>query len=416
MSAAPIAIIADAHLHDTEADFGLAGVVAGGRRRVLRPWPLVSAAARGVNESLFAFRAALSVARARGVREVVLLGDVTDDGQRATAARIAALLAAEDGLRFHILPGNHDGWGTHGKHSDAAWMGPAGPVAVTSDPKVAARQPGAVLTDAVRIESAGAVLEALAGAGLTRRPGDRRWETAAGDAASPATTPMPMSAADGSVTHALPDTSRLIEPEPGLWLMLLDANLFRPRPGAADPSRKAAFLDPATAGWSALPEAKPWLLDWACGVARRAAAAGARLVALSHYPLADPFPDDAALIPADRRPDGRAAARLAAAGVSLHLAGHLHAAAVTPAPGGLTEVAVPSPCAWPPGFALLHPVGPAVEWVSLAALPLPGWLRDFYAAGGAAPVPATLGALTRGQALARLGDPARVDRWAGPLA
>jgi 3',5'-cyclic AMP phosphodiesterase CpdA len=392
-----VAVIADAHLHHPDA-WGLPFPA-------LRPWADTLAAARGVNESLPAFAAVLAAIRTRGIRHVVLLGDYADDGQQANLAATAALLDAQTDLTFHLLPGNHDGWGMAGKHSATRF----GTTAVTSDPARAA--PDTIVTDAARIPGLTAALAPFA-------------RHMAGERPFPAFT---ATSADGSVTADFPECSRLVIPERGLWLLLLDANVFEPAGRHIAATRKRGLLDPATAGWAATLRQKPHLMEWVAQVSSDAAAAGATLVALSHYPALDPFGDlahrravlgdcrDTRVIP----PRGIAPV-LAAAGISHILTGHLHCAGTT-RDSGLTQHAVPSTCAWPAGFALLHP-GPRVEWVSLADTPIP--LSADYPEG----TPRTLGPFLAAQARARFArrrppgwtDPALADaellRQAGPLA
>lgn len=389
MNETPVAILADVHLHDTFADFG-AGVLIGGRRRALRSWQDTATGARALNESGAALCAALAAVRARGIRQVVLLGDYTDDGQVATTAGLAAILhdqAARHGLRFHAIPGNHDVWGPHGKHvSTRLATGPATTALVTSDPALAA-EPGAVFSPGMRCAGQPEGLAPMAAFGLFRQPWHLHWESPFGASDRPGDRTYLAQSDDGSVTRTLFDASYLVEPEAGLWLLLLDANVFRPRNGIADPRRKRAFHDPSTAGWNAVLTQKPHLWTWIADVHDRAAAQGKRLLVFSHYPAADPFDDDGserALFGdsdvAQRTPCPEVAQRLAAAGVRRHYGGHIHAHAVTRA-GGLTNVAVPSTCAFPPGFVIA--AGDGAETVSLASVPRDRDLIAFYRAAGA---------------------------------
>lgn len=392
-----VAVIADAHLHHPAA-WGLPFPA-------LRPWADAETASRGVNESLAAFHAALGLIRARGIRHVVLLGDCTDDGQQANLAATAALLAEQKDLTFHLLPGNHDGWGIAGKHSATRF----GPHTVTSDPALAA--PGTIVTDAARIPGIGAALA----------PFDRYLS------GSRPFSGFTASSADGTVTAGFPECSRLVIPQPGLWLLLLDANVFEPAGGHIAPTRKRGLRDPATAGWAAVLRQKQTLLEWVARVSSDAVAAGATLVALSHYPALDPYGDASHRRAAwgDSRetqviPPPAIAPALTAAGITRILTGHLHTAGTT-RQAGLTQHAIPSTCAFPAGFAVLQP-GPRVEWVSLGATPIP------HAPGYPPGTPRTLGPFLAAQARARFAarrppgwtDPALADvellRKAGPLA
>lgn len=354
-----VAVIADAHLHHPQA-WGLPFPA-------LRPWQDVKTAPRGVNESLPAFRAALAAIRARGIRHVVLLGDYSDDGQQANLAATAALLAEQPDLTFHLLPGNHDGWGLAGKHTATRF----GSATVTSDPSLAA--PGTLVTGAAFIPPLDKALT-VAGLRLPLPAGER--DGVRGRHASRFTA----TSADGTVSADFPETSRLIIPTPDLWLLLLDANVFEPAGHQIAPTRKRGLLDPATAGWAATLRQKPHLLEWVAQVSAEAAATDATLVALSHYPAGDPYQDAAhrlALFGNSREteviPPPHVAPALAAAGLRWVVSGHLHTAGITTENtehGPLAQIAVPSTCAFPAGFAILHP-GPQVEWVSLADTPIP---------------------------------------------
>lgn len=397
----PVAVIADAHLHHPAAwDLPVPA---------LRPWDDTRAAARGVNESLPAFHAALVAIRARGIRDVVLLGDYSDDGQRANLAATAALLDAQGDLTFHLLPGNHDGWGIAGKHSATRF----GTLSVTSDPTLAGA--GTIVTDAASIPGMDAALAPFA----RHMTGERPFATC--------TT----TSRDGTVTATLPDCSRLVMLG-DLWLLLLDVNLFEPAGHHIAPTRKRGLLDPATAGWGAAVHQKPALLEWVAQVSCQAISAGATLVALSHYPALDPYrdlPHRRALFGDSREtrvvpPHGIAPA-LTAAGLRTIVTGHLHTAGITQDAtphGSLRQIAVPSTCAFPCGFAVLHP-GARVEWVSLADT------RILLGPDYPPATPTALGPFLAAQARARFtarlpegwpNDPALTDaellRKAGPYA
>ncbi|MEH7828086.1 metallophosphoesterase [Gemmobacter sp. JM10B15] len=355
-----VALIADPHLHDPQGNFGLAGFDAGDRPRLYRPWSEMRGYARGVNESLPALCAALERIAARGVRQVVIAGDISDDGQIENLRRAADLLTwAEDdlGLRIHLLPGNHDGYAIAGKHTAMRFVtGPGQTRLLTSDPSL----PDAVQSPAMRCPGAADALALLARFGQRRREGDLHWESPFGLSDRPQDRVYPARSADGGIIRWLPDASCLIEPEPGLWLLLLDVTIFEPRTGIADPHRKRAFLDPSAAGWTAALRQKPYLFDWIADVCARAKTLGKVLVPVSHYPVLDHWPGLAPVLPGAtlvrRAPIPQVAERLAAAGLRLHFGGHLHIHAQSlraTSAGPFTDVALPSTCAFPPAAMLL---------------------------------------------------------------
>jgi 3',5'-cyclic AMP phosphodiesterase CpdA len=393
-----LAIIADAHFHDPRGDFGGAGIRLHGERLVLRSWADTAHAIRAVNESAAVLTAALDRIVARGIRHVVLAGDYSDDGQAETVRRLADLLHGyqnRHGLRFHAIPGNHDVYGPHGKHTSTRILAAPGRTALlTSDPSQPL-SPGDVATAAMRCLGQPAGLAPMAAFGLFRQDWHLHWESPFGPDDTPDARMYDATAADGSVTHRLMDASYLVEPEPGLWLMLLDANVAEPRPGRTDPTRKKAFLDPSDAGWNALLRVKPHLLHWIADVTARAAEQGTVLVTISHYPVVDPFLPaagaEAALTPASslaRRIPGPAVARaLVAAGLRWHAGGHLHVHATNTfdtGSGTLTDVALPSLVTFPPAFTLVSAGadGITAQAQSLADLPPDPMLTALYADQG----------------------------------
>jgi 3',5'-cyclic AMP phosphodiesterase CpdA len=426
----PVAVIADAHVHDTGHDPTGQGVVIDGNRHALRPWADVRAAPRAVNESAGVLEAALRRIHARGIRQVVLLGDYTDEGTADQTRALAARLARwrdDVGMVFHALPGNHDLFAVAGKHTATRIAtGPDTARIVTSDPALAAQHPDAVLAPGWRRLGQADAMAAMAGFGYFRRPGDLHWESPFGLNDALAARSYPARASDGATEHRLIDASYLVEPVPGLWLLMIDANVFEPAPGIADPTRKRAFRDPSDAGWNALARVKPHLPDWIARVTKAAADTGRVLLTFSHYPVLDPYGDDGS----ERRlfgnstilrrtPSAGVGEMLAAAGLLWHMGGHMHTCNMAQGPGGLVDVAVPSLVAWPPGFMVVHPGdgAPRVETVSLADLaPDPG-LATFYRASGAGEVAnLPLGPFLAAQAQARTREHHLPRHWPPALA
>lgn len=411
-----LAVIADAHFHDPAGEFG-GGLVLDGQRLALRSGAETATAARAFNESAGALEAALDRIVAARIRLVVLAGDYTDDGQVENTRRLSRLLHryhAQHGVRFFAIPGNHDCYGVAGKHVASNYLhAPGASRLFTSDPELAAATPGALLTGAMRCQGLAQALVPMAAFGLFRSPRDRHWESPFGASDRLEDRHYTAVSADGSTSHRLIDASYLVEPEPGLWLLMLDANVFEPRAGIADPRRKRAFFDPANAGWNAVLRVKPFLLDWIADVCARADGLGKVLVAVSHYPVLPPFGDEtgtqAALFPASaltrRTPGPAVAAALVAAGIRFHLGGHLHVISRAQSIG-LTDFSLPSTTAYPPAFTLLSASRDqqTTETVSLADLPSDPRLAALYQAEGIMPASPCLGALLARQRRVRLLD------------
>lgn len=388
-----LAVIADAHLHDIEGDYGVAGIQTGSRCLSLRTWDDSRLSTRVFNESAQAFAAALEQVAARGIRHVVLLGDYTDDGQRCITAGVAALLAthaARFGTRFYALPGNHDIFGPTGRHQAKHILQADGSSRlVSSDPAEAA--PNHVFNPAMYCEGYPAGLKPMAAFGYFRRPDDLHWESPFGPDDSAASRTYSVASPDGQNRYTLMDASYLVEPEPGLWLLMLDANVFEPRNGTFTHGEAHAFVDSTGAGWNALLRLKPFLLSWMADVAQRAKTQGKTLLAFSHYPAIDPFDMppglDEALFPnstmAKRKPQDAVADALIAAGITVHFSGHLHVEGVTrrqTAKGAVVNVAVPSLVAFPPAFKQVTISGQqvAVQTVNLSDLPMDAQIMALY--------------------------------------
>lgn len=354
-----IALIADPHYHEIFPGYGFAGVEHRGRTgAALRTFADTLASTRIYNESDLAFRAALDAAAAEGVRLVVIAGDLTDDGQSPSLAGALALLAEYEqrhGMRFFLTPGNHDVYGMSGRHHSKRFLTADGVQRITSDPAAdGLPEPG------MRCLGCGDLLPLWARHGMMRRPEDLHWESPFGPDDAAGARMFTMASPGGDVTHRQLDLSYLVEPVPGLWLLSLDANVFAPRNGCPDNRDENAFDDSTDAGWNAVLRLKPFLVTWMADVAARAKAQGKRLVSFSHYPVADPIDGTltaevalfGASMMARRSPTPATTQAVAATGIGLHLSGHLHFHDVARV-GGLTNLALPSPVAFPPAFGLL---------------------------------------------------------------
>ena len=393
-----VAVIADAHFHDIDSDYDFHATPFNGKSGTLRSWTDTRRASRVFNESGAALNTALDDIRQRGIQHVVLLGDYTDDGQIEATQRLASLLRQhreEHGLQFYAIPGNHECYGPAGKHQSTRFVtSPGESVVVTSDPEVAAMQDGAsILTRKMYCEGAPDGLIPMSEFGLFKQSEYLHWESPFGLDDAVALRRYDAHSADGATIRSLMDASYLVEPAEGLWLLMIDANVFEPRNGRRNIARKKAFLDCSDAGWNSLLRNKPYLLDWISDVCLRARRFGKTLLAFSHYPSMDPFDDwsdsEARLFGQTemrrRRPDRQVAESLLQTGIELHLGGHLHVNGISARSSDtrqLTDIAVPSLAAFPPAFKILHPAARQcrIETISLNTMPLDPLLMDYYRA------------------------------------
>ncbi|MCW0000934.1 metallophosphoesterase [Pararhizobium sp. YC-54] len=390
-----IAVIADAHFHDLYADYGFAGIVQDERRLTFRLLADTARSTRVFNESYFAFHHALDDIAERGIRHVVLLGDYSDDGQVETVRGVKRVLdsyAARFGMRFYATTGNHDIFGADGRHRAKRFLNEDGGYSIlSSDPHLRDRGAHAVIASK-RMYCQGYPdgLEAMADFGFYPRPGDLHWETPFGADGDPAARLYEVHSPDGKTTRRLMDASYLVEPFPGVWLLMIDANVFVPADGVA-PGDEGDLADSTSAGWNAMLVHKRFVLDWMADVARRARLEGKCLLAFSHYPVLDPLDgtldDEVALLGrtgmVERIPQAGVAKALIAAGIDIHFSGHLHVNDTARHDDDgrfLINVAMPSLVAFPGAYKVLT-IGEQhidIETVGIDAMPLNDDLRLAY--------------------------------------
>lgn len=337
-----IAVIADPHVHDCSwipEGTGLTGAV--------RSFAETAASTRIFNESIPAFRAALDRTVEAGAQVVLLVGDLTDDGQRPNILAALAIIdeyREHHGIRVLMTPGNHDFYALVGRPQDKSFLAADGtPVLVKS----------ADCPEAATLGT-GEALAMLASLGFEPEPGDLLWESPFGSDPDWSARTYTVLSPDGGTACRMIDASYLVEPIEGLWVLAIDANVCVPRDGADDLGDPTQFRDPTDGGWQAVLQHRAHLLPWMKDVAARAAAKGKHLVAFSHYPALDPLggvsADEVALFGATglarRAPTAAVAEAFAATGVPLHFSGHLHVndtARYDGRAGRFANVAVSSP-------------------------------------------------------------------------
>ncbi|MFT4727891.1 MAG: 3',5'-cyclic AMP phosphodiesterase CpdA [Granulosicoccus sp.] len=391
-----VAVIADAHLHDIESDYDGASIFIDGQLLTLRSWADTRQSSRVFNESHTALMGALTDIVKREVKHVVLLGDYADDGQIEAIERVVTTLRhlqKEHGVNFYAIPGNHDFYGPVGKHQSTRFAVSAQQtVLVTSDPETAKQEPdSAVLTRKMFCLGAPEGLMPMADFGLFNQSKYLHWETPFGTSDAVETRLYPATSSDGLITHQLMDASYLVEPSPGLWLLMLDANVFEPRNGTWNINQKRAFKDSSDAGWNSVLRNKPFLFEWITDVCKRADEQGKNLLTFSHYPALDPFNDNsggyAKLFGQTeiirRQPGISVAEKLLDTGLQLHFGGHMHVNGVsryTIKDKQLTHISVPSPVTCPAAYQLIQAAKNEVrvDTISLASLALDTRLIDFY--------------------------------------
>ncbi len=393
-----IAVIADAHFHDIFGDYGTAGVIVNDRAMALRPFADTVRSTRVFNESFAALPYALDDIAARGIRHVVLLGDYSDDGQLVTVAALRTLLAGyarRFGMQFYAVPGNHDIFGPGGRHRSKRFLNArGGHDLVTSNPK---RRPApdddaVIISEGMYCAGYPEGLRSLGEVGFFRKPDYLHWETPFGIDDHPSAREFEIRSPDGATVRRLMDASYLVEPFDGVWMLMIDANVFVPV-GGETCDEEGAFTDSTDAGWNAMLVHKRFILDWIGSVTERARTLGKTIIAFSHYPALDPLDstrnDERAVLGQTsllgRIPEPDVGDALIDAGIRLHFSGHLHVndtARHSNANGFLFNISVPSLAAFPGAYKIVHiePNRLAVETISIDDMKLdPDILRQYAA-------------------------------------
>lgn len=354
-----IAVVADIHLHDLHGGYGL--IAQPGSALACRTFEDTIASTRVFNESHPALIATLDDIAGRGIRDVVLLGDYSDDGQPGAVAALKEILSLYEerhGLRFFVTFGNHDCFGPAPRDQAKRLTLGAGcePVLVTSDEH--ASEP-AVVSPLMRGMSTAEAMQAMAAYGLTGKEDFLHWETPFGDKVG-LKERYPPGGGPG-----LLDASYLVEPQAGLWLLMLDANVFSPKAGG--------WKVEADAAWDHVLARRPYLVGWIEDVADRASRFGKTLLAFSHYPVLPVAPARegmdavASQVWLARMPALESSRRLAQAGLRWHFSGHMHVADRVTL-DSLTNIAVPSPVAYPGGYVIAQVEGSIVD---IETIPMP---------------------------------------------
>ncbi|MBB5700781.1 3',5'-cyclic AMP phosphodiesterase CpdA [Ochrobactrum daejeonense] len=386
-----IAVIADAHFHDLYGDYDFKGIETKNGVMTARRLTDTVRSTRVFNESYQALRAALDDIARRQIRHVVLLGDYSDDGQIATLAALQRLLDSYRhayGMVFTAVPGNHDIFGPAGRHHGKRLLNADGSYTfvASSAEFIDHEANGFVLTPKMYCKGYPEGLQAITGLGFFHRDGDLYWETPFGTDDAPEHRLYNVTSPDGRNRYSLMDASYLVEPAPGLWLLMLDVNVFAPRNGNFAGGEAQAFVDSTNAGWNAVIEHKHFLFQWMQDVARRACEGGKCLLTFSHYPTIDMLngttADEFSLIgptgAVKRTPAPATAQTIANTGIGVHFSGHLHINDTAQAVSGrdwLINVGVPSLVAFPPAFKIVKTDGNSIE---IETAMLDGLARDAH--------------------------------------
>lgn len=309
-----IAFISDAHVQDIA-----------GHPELIRSMEVQVQSTRLFNENYYALIAALDDVAARGIRLVVLPGDLTDNGQYVNERKVREILedySKRYAMRFFVTTGNHDPVRPFGmEYEERDYLRPDGSRAARKNRCVG-------YADEMRI---------YADFGFAPRPDYLYWETPFTtygydgyqyEKAREASLPSARQYVLCDSIQAI-DASYLVEPVEGLWLLAIDGGVYLP--GAVKDGVQT--YEGSSVGYNNVLQHKPFLLSWVRKVAAEAEKRNKTLVAFSHYPLAD-FNDGASGLvrkawgsrkfDLHRVPDEAVTETFLEAGIRLHVAGHMH--------------------------------------------------------------------------------------------
>lgn len=311
------------------------------------------------NENIFAFRAALDDAAKRGIKAVVFPGDMTDDGQILNQEAVKSILNEYEqhhGMLFFMTPGNHDPKVPFGRGiSYSSFLSSDGSThTIDSD-------------SLPELWSTGheQQVDCYAGFGYMPREEYLYWETPfSGYSADDYSFAKALKESAASHRqYALSDsvnafdTSYLVEPYEGIWLLSIDSGVY-------PPDGKGGYKNSGE-GYNNTLGFKPYLVSWIRKINQEAEKRGKTLIAFSHFPLLD-FNNGATEVIAKswgkdkfdiaRIPSQEVTDSLLLAGVSLHFGGHMHVNNTSSKTIGgktLTNIQVPSTAAGVPAYKIL---------------------------------------------------------------
>lgn len=375
-----VAFMPDIHFHDVYGQFqddafrGLKNSQSG-QYAMIRTMYAQLTSTRLFNENYFALRAALDDAGKKGIKIIALPGDFSDDGQPVHIRGLAKLLAEYEqkyGMRFFATPGNHDPnrpfdlpggeedfLGMEGKTQRIFSLG-------ARECKGYQGKTAVISTDAElpticsqEMVSSGYeyIMKMMAPFGMNPQATDVYWETPystydeqgytfekARQASDFRQRQYEICAQGTGGKYRQPgygpcftvaDSSYLVEPVAGLWLMAVDANVYLPdaKADATKPDFAKNFAGSGDAGYNKMLTHKQQTVAWMESVAQRAKAQHKTLVTFSHFPMVE-FDNGAAAdleaifgegkFQLARAPKEDTSHALAKTGIGVHVGGHMH--------------------------------------------------------------------------------------------
>ena len=411
-----IAFIADVHLQDIFAKFedndyqGIKNPVTGEYANV-RTMNAQLHSTRIFNENYFAFIEALNDISKRGIKQVVLPGDFSDDGQPVHVRGLRKILdqyTKEKNISFFVTTGNHDAVKPFAQEAAKTdFLGKDGKEQIISSSKTILKkeenQLEPIITADIKNWGYKETLHEMAGFGFFPKKEYLYWETPFSNytyenySVEKALAESVLEKRIYTIKDtnlSLPDASYLVEPIKGIWLLAIDANVYVPNKKLSGEAGNPNDFSGASIGYNNMLLYKSHLINWVKKVAAEARQKGKILIAFSHYPMVD-FNDDASpelkqLFGADkmqlsRVPVEEIAQTFADAGIQIHFGGHMHindTGVRTTAKGNtLFNIQTPSLAAYMPAYKILTIHSDSnfeVETIVVGSVPKFNSLFPFY--------------------------------------
>lgn len=383
-----IAFIADVHLQDIFGKFqdndykGIRNPLTGEYANI-RTMNSQLHSTRIYNENYFAFLEALNDISKRGITQVVLPGDFSDDGQPIHVRGLRKILdkySKEKGMCFFVTTGNHDAVKPFAQEAAKTdFLGKDGKEQIISSSKTNFKpnenELEPIITEDIKNWGYKETLNEMAGFGFFPQKNYLYWETPFSDykyenynfeKALAASVLQKRIYSLKNTNLSLPDASYLVEPVKGIWLLAIDANAYVPNEKLSGLLDNPHDFSGASIGYNNVLIYKNHLIDWVKKVSAEAKQKGKILISFSHYPMVD-FNDDASpemkllfgsnKMQLSRVPNEDVAQIFADAGIQIHFGGHMHindtGVRTTTKGNTLFNIQTPSLAAYKPAYKIL---------------------------------------------------------------
>ncbi|MGQ7944640.1 metallophosphoesterase family protein [Flavobacterium sp. WC2509] len=410
-----IAFIADVHLQDIFPKFednnyqGIKNPVTG-KYANIRTMNSQLHSTRIFNENYFAFLAALDDIVKRGITQVVLPGDFSDDGQPIHVRGLKKILneySKKYGMSFFVTTGNHDAVKPFSEEATKTdFLGKDGKEQIISSSKTLIKKENQlepIITSDIKNGGYKETLYEMADFGFYPKKNYLYWQTPFSDYNyenynfDKALAESPLEKRTYTIKNtnlSLPDASYLVEPIKGVWLLAIDANAYVPNQKLSGLLNNPNDFSGASIGYNNVLKYKSHLIDWIKKVSAEAKQKGKILIAFSHYPMVD-FNDDASpelkllfgsnKMQLDRVPNEEVAQIFADAGIQIHFGGHMHindtGVRTTVKGNTLFNIQTPSLAAYMPAYKILTIYSNSeveVETIVVGSVPKFNSLFPFY--------------------------------------